>query len=74
MKMSKYIAKYYGPQVPGGRYLCGYWNKTYTVISIDMIEGYSLPWITVRWEDGRIGRHCTAWEPKRDKVLSEVSQ
>lgn len=59
-----------GPQYVGGRYLCGYWQDSYEVLAIN---GAGTPcWsITVRWSDGHTGTHCTAWDSKRDRVLSQ---
>jgi hypothetical protein len=54
------------PRKPGGRYLCGYWQEEYEVLSIDE-DG----WITVQWADGRPGLHITPWTPSRDKVIRE---
>jgi hypothetical protein len=31
-------------------------------------------WISVRWDDGHTGRHCTPWEPQRDRVLAEPTR
>lgn len=61
-----------GPREVGGRYLCGYWAQAYTVeairISPEILGGWD---ITVRWDDGRRGTHATAWDAKRDRVLTK---
>ncbi len=65
----------HGPQVVGGRYLCGYWKYEYTVLAID---GYN---ITCRQETagafpeqiGRVWSHCTAWDSQYDKIISQPS-
>ena len=57
-----------GPQVPGGRYFCSYWRKEYTVLFIDWTTNRDSWLMTVKWEDGRISRHCTAWD-KKDQII-----
>lgn len=61
-----------GPRRVGGRYFNGYWQQGYEVVAI----GAEIPWadwsITVLWDDGRTTTHCTAWEPKRDRVLVQA--
>jgi hypothetical protein len=66
------VARVVGPRQVGGRYWSGYWQAGYTVTAID-IEGSPFPtvWISVRWDDGHTGRHCTPWEQQRDRVLAE---
>lgn len=54
----------FGPQQPGGHYLCGYWGEEYTVLAIGTTE------IVVVWADGRLGRHMTPWHNRRDRVLA----
>ena len=54
-----------GPQLAGGRYWCGYWREEYTVTAIDG------DWLTVQWAGGHSTRHCTAWDPDRDRVISQ---
>jgi hypothetical protein len=61
------IAKVVGPQVVGGRYRCGYWGQTYTVEDISLHNGW--PVLRVRWEDGWVTVHGTAWNYQRDRVL-----
>ena len=61
-----------GPQQVGGRYHCGYWNQGYTVVAIERgpREGWPVWQITVLGDgEERTRSHCTAWEPKRDRVL-----
>lgn len=66
--MSKYLKTVIGPRKVGGRYRNGYWGKTYTVTAI---ETAGTSWsMTVRWEDGHSTTHCTAWDSRRDSVLS----
>lgn len=65
------FAREIGPHKVGGRYYNGYWGQEYEVLSLETDTGDWRGWeITVRWEDGRTTSHCTAWEPKRDRVLS----
>jgi len=51
----------------GGRYLSGYWQKDYTVLARE-IGG---DWIRIRWADGEIAEHLTAWDARHDRVLQE---
>jgi hypothetical protein len=63
-------ARFAGPQVPGGRYLCSYWQRTYTVVAMGTMVDGGWPWITVRWDDtGEVATHCTAWD-RRDRVVA----
>jgi hypothetical protein len=58
------------PQVPGGRYLCGYWQETYTVLAMWSDMGRTT-WYRVLWADGRTTVHCTAWSPRTgDQVIA----
>jgi len=59
----------FGPQRVGGKYLNGYWNQTYTVLSIRPEMNSQSEEITVRWEDGHTTSHATPWDSKRDRVL-----
>lgn len=61
------------PRQVGGRYWCAYWRKEYTVDAIerDRDSGSQTTWLDVTWEDGRKGRHCTAWDHQRDKVVKQ---
>lgn len=66
----------HGPQVAGGRYRNGYWGEEYDVLAVHLgREGNPIPWsnwsVTVRWENGRITTHCTAWDARRDRVLAQ---
>jgi hypothetical protein len=56
------------PRVVGGRYFNGYWGLEYTVMAVEAV-GWGL-WLTVAWADGRVSRHCTAWDWKRDRIVS----
>lgn len=65
-----------GPRTVGGRYYSHIVGETYEVINIET-EKPPPGWvwqITVRWLTGpRAGdtvRHCTGWDPKKDRVLS----
>ena len=61
---------YFGPQVPGGRYLCGYWQEEYTVLAMwSQVDGRQR-WIRVMWADGRVGSHCTPWDARSDRVVA----
>ncbi len=70
MTNAQWCAKEIGPRRVGGRYMDSYWHQEYEVVSIE----HNVPvwgWLmTVRWVDGQITRHCTAWG-KRDRVLSQ---
>lgn len=56
------------PRVPGGTYYCGYWGEEYTVLSRD--DSRTFDAFKVRWADGHVTEHGTAWEPWRDRVIS----
>lgn len=61
-----------GPRKVGGRYYCGYWGKEYDVLDIETDRTQWPPWrVVIRWEDGRESWHCTAWDKRRDKVISD---
>ncbi|MEU0032057.1 P-loop ATPase [Streptomyces sp. NPDC006335] len=70
-----WIANQVGPRKVGGRYYNGYWGQEYEVLSIDdKPDGWG-PWgMTVLWDDGRKTTHCTAWDPKRDRVIAQPPQ
>lgn len=56
------------PRKVGGVYRDWYWQENYTVQAIEKI-GITY-WFTVRWTDGHVTRHCTAWNSGRDRVIS----
>lgn len=63
-----------GPQLPGGRYLCGYWQNEYTVDAMGTrIDGRD-PWVTGTWQTGpatgTTTTHSTAWDHRRDRVIT----
>ena len=68
-RRSEANAKLIGPQVPGGRYLCAYWQEEYTVLAIGSQVDDAWPWFRVQWADGREAVHCTPWD-RRDRVLA----
>lgn len=73
-EIPEWIQSALGPQQVGGRYLCGYWAQEYEVlaITVEKNEHGQHSWsIAVRWADGHKTEHCTAWDPRRDKVLAE---
>jgi hypothetical protein len=59
-----------GPWRAGGRYLSGYWQQEYEVLSFGPGICGSDWSVTVRWADGRTTRHCTPWDARRDRVIS----
>jgi hypothetical protein len=59
-----------GPRRVGGRYLCGYWQKEYTVTAIEYQDNWKGTCISVLWEDGTTGTHGTAWDKKDDRVIA----
>lgn len=69
--MLAYHADVLGPQLPGGRYLCGYWRQEYEVLAIWVTVSAGDPWLRVRWEDGHETVHCTRWDARVDRVLDE---
>ena len=57
----------------GETYWCGYWQKYYTVENVNysahLLQGkpyMRLKDVTVVWEDGKKGTHCTDLDAKRD--------
>lgn len=57
---------------PGQWYWCGYWHRAYKVLEshYKTVQGKShLQSVTVQWDDGRIGTHCTGLDYKRDYKL-----
>lgn len=61
-----------GPQVVGGTYHCGYWGESYRVDTINIGETSGMARFGVTWlKDGRTTSHLTAWNPKRDRVLTQ---
>lgn len=64
-KSDKYIVRQW--------YWCGYWHQVYKVLEVNYktIHGKSyLQNITVQWEDGKIGTHCTSLDYQRDYKLT----
>ena len=60
-----------GPRVAGGTCRCGYWQDTYTVVSIDDKPLCGSPnRMTVEWSDGHRTTHCTSWDAKRDSIVA----
>jgi hypothetical protein len=65
------------PQVPGGRYICGYSRCEYTVEAMGArIDGRD-PWVTVTWQTGPATgttvTHGTAWDQRWDRVVTQPS-
>ena len=60
----------FGPRKPGGKYKSGYSGEVYEVLDT-FLSPTGFPMIMVRGEDGFTRTHSTAWNPKRDKVISE---
>lgn len=68
---AKHLSTQIGPRKVGGRYYNGYSGQEYEVLNIETGRPTWPVWlITVRWADGHTTSHCTAWDPKRDRVLS----
>ena len=58
------------PRKVGGEYYNGYWRKKYTVVKMTRSESGVLRFV-VEWEDGTRGSHCTAWDHKNDRIISQ---
>lgn len=73
MGLTRWQRRSIGPQVVGGVYRDGYWNKVYTVVHIGFGDESRIPWsdwsITCRDADGSERTHCTMWD-KRDEVIA----
>lgn len=70
----EWVAANIGPRKVGGRYHSGYNGGGYTVLAIEPgpREGWPVWRITVRHDGWDYAvSHCTAWDPKRDRVLAE---
>ena len=52
----------------GQWYWCGYWHKAYKVLDVEY-SGCHLEYVTVLWEDGTKGTHCTSLDPRFDYRL-----
>jgi len=65
-----------GPQQPGGVYRCGYWNVLYTVTKIERKEDgrFLIHAHDIEGSNQRPRVHCTAWDAKRDRVISQPGQ
>ena len=63
------------PRVVGGRYHNGYWGVEYDVLKIERSDDWGGTWWTVRdvngWNQGMVRTHCTAWDWRRDRILSQ---
>lgn len=68
--MDRFIKKTIGPRVVGGRYYCGYWGQEYTVTAIEFPKDWRKVAITCDWQDGTTTTHATAWNSKRDRVIT----
>ncbi|MFJ9520659.1 hypothetical protein ACIRPK_20705 [Kitasatospora sp. NPDC101801] len=67
------LERLYGPQQVGGIYWCGYWSEAYEVLAIDSDPQW--PNLTVRTLGQVKARtHCTAWDPRGDRVLAEPGE
>ena len=55
----------------GKRYWCGYWQEWYDVLAVEYDKNYSwcLISVTVKWQDGETGTHCTQLDPRWDYEL-----
>ena len=75
---AKIIAKEVGPRKVGGVYWSVYGGR-YEVVKIetgsDGIHYWNCWRITVRClDDGEIRTHCTAWDAKRDRIISQPQE
>lgn len=57
-----------GPREVGKEYFCGYWRKHYTVLA------FGEHTITVRWQNGKVATHMTAWDQGRDLLVRPVDR
>ena len=57
------------PRKVGGRYLSGYWQEEYEVTA--MWTEHGTQWLTCKWAAGHSTSHCTAWDSRRDRVVSQ---
>lgn len=58
--------------IPSQLYWCGYWHQAYKVLEshYKTVQGkLHLQSVTVQWDDGVIGTHCTQLDCKKDYKL-----
>jgi len=56
----------------GRTYWCGYWSRWYQVINVNYQgaeKNRELVSVTIRWQDGTVGTHCTPLHPAWDWEL-----
>lgn len=74
--IAEWQARAIGPQVPGGRYLCGYWQEEYELLALGMLTDRATLWFRVRWltgpSAGAVVTHMTSWNARADRVLAEA--
>lgn len=78
----QWVAECIGPRQVGGRYDSGYVTGgadtgQYTVLAIDPgpRDGWPVWQITVQRDGHRFPQtHCTAWDPRREKVIAQPDQ
>ncbi len=76
-----------GPRIVGGRYHDGYWGNQYVVDAIYPTSDNPIGWSgwAITCHDvtevntgkpciGPKRTHCTAWDSKRDRVISQASE
>lgn len=54
------------PREVGKTYRSHYWHDTYTVLDKELVNGTI--WLRVRWSDGHTTYHCTAYDPRDNRV------
>lgn len=57
---------------PDQWYWCGYWHQAYKVLEANYqaIQGrLHLKNVTVQWDDGKVGTHCTSLDSDHDYKL-----
>ena len=59
------------PRKPGGRYFCGYWRQEYEVLAMWSGIRHATGWMRVLWADGHETQHCTSWDARRDRIISQ---
>ncbi|MFJ8957307.1 hypothetical protein ACIRO1_45180 [Streptomyces sp. NPDC102381] len=76
MTWQEHIALKVGPRRIGGRYDYGDPGSEYEVLAIDRGPRPLGTWpswqITVRGRDGQVREHCTGWDPRKDRIVTQT--
>lgn len=54
----------------GQYYWCGYWSKWYKVENAEYDSDGFLKYVSITWEDGTSGEHCTRLDVRKDFLIT----